>query len=307
MYTTTRRRRVDGCTDGQVAAVRASPPEMRSLVRAYLDGETTVAQPVHAATVVLLRGRSSEREAFMLRRATSMAAFGGNHVFPGGVMDPTDAVEVPWAGPGAAEWAIALGCDPSLARALVVTAARETFEECGVMLAGPPGGGVVAATDGSDWESDRRALVAHELAFGELLNRRSLVLRSDLLFSLSRWVTPEWAPRRYDTRFFAAEVPPGQEPRAFGEESTGHLWISPRDAWEQHEAGNTSFMLPTVSSLSLVEGDRDGTDRPLRNHEMDPVTFGLVGGDDELRVVCNGLAGATDVFAVGVGPLGERR
>ena len=90
--------------------------------------------------MVLLREGHVGPEVYLLRRQTSMAFAGGMCVFPGGGVDPRDHdASVAWAGPSPAEWAERLACDESLARALVCAAVRETFEESGVLLAGPVG------------------------------------------------------------------------------------------------------------------------------------------------------------------------
>ena len=111
-----------------------------------------------------------------------MAFAAGMCVFPGGGVDPRDFDHaVAWAGPAPAEWASRLGVDEATARALVCAAVRETFEESGVLLAGTSPTSVVEDTTGDDWESDRVALETRELSFTEFLDRRGLVLRTDLL------------------------------------------------------------------------------------------------------------------------------
>src|SRR5207302_7788536 len=121
--------------------------------------------------------------------------------FPGGAVDAADADEgIAWAGPDAATWATQLATTADLARTLVCAAVRETFEESGVLLAGPDAGTVLATTGDEGWEADRRALLAGSLSLAELLHRRGLVLRSDLLRPWARWITPVTEARRYDTR-----------------------------------------------------------------------------------------------------------
>src|SRR6266699_4343390 len=83
-------------------------------------------------------------EVYMLRRKSSMAFAPGAFVFPGGSVDARDAdIEVGWAGPDAQEWGRMIDAPADLARALVCAAVRETFEECGVLLAGPTADTVV--------------------------------------------------------------------------------------------------------------------------------------------------------------------
>src|SRR5262249_54338033 len=173
-----------------------------------------------AATVMLLRpapaghaegGGAPGMCVYMLRRRSSMAFAAGAYVFPGGSAEAADDdAGIAWAGPHAAEWGSRLGAPAALARTLVCAAVRETFEESGVLLAGPDAGTVLAATEDEGWEADRRQLLGGSLSLAQLLRRRGLVLRSDLLRPWARWITPVTEERRYDTRFFAAALPAGQ-------------------------------------------------------------------------------------------------
>jgi 8-oxo-dGTP pyrophosphatase MutT (NUDIX family) len=167
-------------------------------------------------------------------------------VYPGGGVDPRDFdADVAWDGPAPAEWAERLGCEEEMARALVCAAVRETFEESGVLLAGASADDVVPDTTGVQWEADRTALVERELGFAELLLRRRLVLRSDLMTAWARWVTPEFEPRRYDTRFFVAALPAGQVTRDVTSESDQVAWMSPAEAVRAVEAGEMLMLPPT--------------------------------------------------------------
>ncbi|KQC38492.1 MULTISPECIES: NUDIX hydrolase [Frankia] len=218
-----------------------------------------------AATVVLLRDAPGGRgiEAYLLRRVTGMAFAGGMYAFPGGRVDPTDmGPDVPWAGPPVTEVMHALDADPALARALVCAAVRETFEECGVLLAGAvprdPADGTAAAPslDETARAEARRALEHHELGLSELLRRHDLALRADLLAPWARWVTPEIEPRRYDTRFFVAALPGGQSPEQPSREADRMEWMRPVDALERHAAGALGMLPPTAFTLAeLSEHD----------------------------------------------------
>ena len=192
----------------------------------YADGTRTPAEPRNAATVVLLRPGATGPEVYLLQRQTSMAFAGGMCVFPGGGVDPRDFDSaVAWAGPDAGRPG-RTGSAPTrrTARALVCAAVRETFEESGVLLAGPSADAVVADTTGDDWEADRVALEGRELSLTDFLDRRGLVLRSDLLGAWAGWLTPVFEPRRYRTWFFVADLPEGQRTRDVSTESSdGHL------------------------------------------------------------------------------------
>jgi 8-oxo-dGTP pyrophosphatase MutT (NUDIX family) len=230
------------------------PEHLVARAREYADGTRTPADPRNAATVVLLRQGASGPEVYLLKRQTSMAFAGGFCVFPGGGVDPRDFdTAVAWAGPAPQTWAARLGVDQTAARALVCAAVRETFEESGVLLAGPSAHEVVADTTGEDWEADRRALEARELAFTEFLDRRGLVLRTDLLGVWSGWLTPVFEPRRYRTWFFVAELPAGQLTRDVSSESDEVTWLGALEAVEAVER-EQMFMLPPTYLTCLEVG-----------------------------------------------------
>ena len=229
-------------------------PEWSERIAEFLAGRLTPEPARLAATVVLLRppadGTSGAPEIYLLKRATTMSFAGGRYAFPGGRVDPRDSdASVAWAGPSAEEWGTRFGCSAADARALVCAAVRELFEETGVLFAGPSPTSVVESTADDAWEADRRALETRELPLTELLTRRSLVLRTDLLGAWSRWITPEFEPRRYDTAFFVAALPPGQHARDVSGEADTTVWTSAAQAIADHAAGAVSMLPPTITTL----------------------------------------------------------
>jgi len=219
--------------------------------RDILAGHQSPADPRDAATVMLLRQVAAGLEVYMLRRKSSMAFAPGAYVFPGGSVDARDADEqIAWTGPDSAEWGRIFAAPPALARALVCAAVRETFEESGVMLAGQSADSVVADTTSDEWEADRHALLDRSLSLAELLARRRLVLRADLLRPWSRWITPVVEPRRFDTRFFAAALPAGQLTRDVGGEAAEVAWVNPADALGAGQRGEIRLFPPTAVTLS---------------------------------------------------------
>ncbi|MEU1226759.1 NUDIX hydrolase [Streptomyces sp. NPDC005828] len=230
------------------------PAEWPDRIRALAAGELTPVTPRRAATVLLLRDGAAGPAVHMLRRRTSMAFAGGAYAYPGGGVDPRDEQPVRWAGPSLETWAARLGLDdPAQAQAVVCAAVRETFEEAGVLLAGETEDGVVGDTTGEDWERDRQALVARELSFADFLDRRGLVLRSDLLGAWARWITPEFEQRRYDTWFFVAALPAGQRTRDVSGEADRTVWIRPAEAAGGYDRGELTMMPPTISTLRSLE------------------------------------------------------
>lgn len=192
-------------------------------------------------------------DVFMLRRASTMAFVPDAVVFPGGGMDAGDAsVETPWGGTSPKQWAGTLGCDEERARAVVVCAARELFEESGVLLAATPDGKLPRDERGDHWAREREAVASRRMAFGDMLARLGLVLRSDWLRPRSHWVTPPCEPVRYDTYFFLASLPAGQHADGRTSEAVEAAWIAPKEALARGRTGHLKLMPPTVSNLASL-------------------------------------------------------
>lgn len=262
------------------------PDALVEQARAYAEGSATPAEPRNAATVVLMRpgaDPTSGPELYLLRRQTSMAFAGGMCVFPGGGVDPRDFDHaVAWIGPTPAAWAERLGVDEPMARALVCAAVRETFEESGVLLAGTAES-VVADTTGDDWEADRVALESRDLSLTDFLDRRGLVLRTDLLGAWAGWLTPVFEPRRYRTWFFAAALPTGQLTRDVSSESSSVAWLPAMTAVEQAEAGDIFMMPPTyLTCLDVGQyADPDAVLAEAAGRSVDIFTPEVVSDGDE--------------------------
>ncbi len=220
---------------------------------AWLEGQRLEPPTPRGSSTVLLLRESSGVEVFLLRRRRSMPFAGGMHAFPGGGIDPRDGdVDLPWVGPGPSEWGARLGCPTELAAALVCAAVRELFEECGVLLAGTGPEDVVQDVGAADWERDRLALLDRSLAMSELLDRRRLHLRSDLLRAWAHWTTPEFEPRRFDTWFFLAELPEGQVARDIGGEADRAQWVGVDRVVSEYAAGRMAMLPPTIVTVSDV-------------------------------------------------------
>jgi 8-oxo-dGTP pyrophosphatase MutT (NUDIX family) len=206
------------------------------------------ATPRNASTTVLLRDAPGGLEAYLLVRSSRLAAFAGMTVFPGGSVDPGDSHpdEPLWQGPDPASWP--LSADPDLSRALAVAAVRETFEEIGVLLAQPAEFGGAFPTV-AELAADRELLETGQVTLPGLLRSRGLVISTELLRPWAHWITPVVEKRRFDTRFFVAELPFEQEVREPSGEAVRGLWARPTDALETVRRGELGMLPPTASML----------------------------------------------------------
>lgn len=212
------------------------------------EGPPAAVRP--AATVALLRPRRDETfHVYVLRRVATMA-FGGVYAFPGGGVDRSDHPATIRT-----DWPDRLGVPDERARAVVGAAARELFEEAGVLLAGRAGDPdhTVGDVTGEDWEADRRRVAGRELTMTELFRRRGLRLRDDLLLPWARWITPEFEPKRYDTWFFVAVLPEAQTARNVSGEADRTAWISPADADGLAMLPPTRAMLDGLGAYERVD------------------------------------------------------
>jgi 8-oxo-dGTP pyrophosphatase MutT (NUDIX family) len=216
--------------------------------------------PRPAATVMLVRdkrqGLAREIEVFLMRRHSEMDFVAGVMVFPGGGVDDRDRnADIAWFGPDPAWWAERLGVAPDLAEALVCAAARETFEESGVLFAGPTDDPDGIVGDASIYGEARAALANHSLSFADFLRDEKLVLRADLLRPWANWVTPkEERTRRYDTYFFVGAMPEGQRADGENTETDRAFWSTPQAGLDEFAEGRSFLLPPTWTQLDSLNG-----------------------------------------------------
>ncbi len=207
------------------------------------------AEPTPAATVVLLRDRPGGPEVLMVRRHERAADFAGVSVFPGGLVDASDA-DPDLAPPDSCfspERALAALGEPlgeAEARSLYVAACRELFEEAGVLLARRIDEGALHRLC-----ELRPALQAGTLSLRAVLGREGCVLALARLTPFARWITPEFQKRRWDTRFFVAEAPENQTAECDGMETSEAVWLTPAEALDTYRAGKYQLAPPTFRVL----------------------------------------------------------
>jgi 8-oxo-dGTP pyrophosphatase MutT (NUDIX family) len=224
-----------------------------------------------AATVTLVRDTADGLEVLMLQRNFQSGFMPGMFLFPGGALDPGDAAAAVLARCAGVDDLIssaALGL-PSGGLAYWAAAIRESFEEAGVLLAYGESGELVNPAEPARlerFEEYRRRLNAGEQDLGEMLERERLHLAADRLTYFGHWITPVTAPRRYDTRFFVAVAPEGQEALPDNVEAIHHVWMNPALAVERYRSGEFKMRTPTLRTLeqfasyetadALIEGLR---------------------------------------------------
>jgi 8-oxo-dGTP pyrophosphatase MutT (NUDIX family) len=228
--------------------LREFPLPPRASERLAQDGAPRQpAPPIRdAATVMLVRDAAGGVEVFAFRRVPRMAFAPGMLVFPGGSVD---------AGDGGTPFHDSAPEDA----AAVAAAVRETFEECGVLLAvdADGAGPDAAALAAPAWEERRVRLAAGELTLPDVLRGEGLAVRAGDLRPWARWVTPPFENRRFDTRFYVAPLPAGQEARDLGGEGERAAWLSPGAAVEAHAAGELPMLPPTLVCLEELAAAPD--------------------------------------------------
>lgn len=210
-----------------------------------------------AASVLLLRQMRDGPEVFMLQRPVGVD-FPDLHVFPGGKLDDQDLLG-----------AFVSGCDATTADRLLgvnggglrywVAAIRECFEECGVLLARRDGKflELTEPAEVARFDGYRHQLIDGSLSMVEVCEQENLLLAADCLLYFSHWITPEAAPRRFDTRFFIARMPRMQDTDAHAWETAGSHWVAPQAALDTWRAGDWQMISPTIISLQSIVGYPD--------------------------------------------------
>lgn len=208
-----------------------------------------------ASSVVLIRDSPKGVETYLGYRPGGSPL--GSVAFPGGSLERDDDADIPWYGPSLSDWSKRLGIlDQRVVRAHIVCAIRELFEETGVLLAGTDELSVVENCDSEDWMSVREAVAGQDKSLADVLMKRGLGLRTDLLRPLSHWISPNFALRRFDTRYFAAALPVRQEPSLLRGKGVWAGWKVASEVIEQRSStalGDEAGAADTVGlPLSMI-------------------------------------------------------
>ena len=214
-----------------------------------------IVTPRPASTLILVRDGRLGLEILLGEKNSKVNFAAGAFVFPGGALDTTDLrINFRLAGGLTDEKANQiLGIDDG-GLSYWIAAIRECFEEVGVLLAKPSEKLLFNQDEFAAFCSRKRdELTCGQISFQEFVQEGSLVLEVDQLHYFSRWVTHAGSPRRYDTRFFIAQMPQGQVAQHDGGELIDHRWLSPSKALDLSGEGKLNLMFPTRKTLEKLQ------------------------------------------------------
>lgn len=210
------------------------------------------AKPRQAATVILLREAARGGfEVFLTRRPDRMPFLGGMYCFPGGAVTDDDtaphAIELcRGLTPEQARKVAGAQFSPRQAMSFWIAAARELYEEAGILLAVDAQGRRISANALS---IEHGAGSEKSASFADLLRSAGAYCGLASLTYFSRWQTPSQNTIRFDTRFFLAVLPPDQTPLASSAEVTHSLWVTPEGGMQGYTRGELPMIFPTFASL----------------------------------------------------------
>jgi 8-oxo-dGTP pyrophosphatase MutT (NUDIX family) len=274
----------------------AERPSREEIRRRVLEDRPSFAIPVEvpdppvtprdSATVILVRDGAQGLDVFMLERHLRSDFAGGAYVFPGGTIDDRDTDHA------AARFLDGPAQNGDVDAAFYLCAIRETFEEAGVLLA-RRGTTPVTFDDAGDLErfaAYRQELNARGGSLAAIAEHEGLRYAADALHYYQRWITPEFSPKRYDTRFFVAAMPEGQHPLHDDVETTASTWIRPADALTQAADGSFSIIFPTRKCLESLTrfATTDELIASTRGKRIEAVLPSVVLSDGQARVVLPG-------------------
>lgn len=197
--------------------------------------------PRPASTVVLM---DSKGRIYLTKRPQTMKFLGGYYVFPGGAVEKADHLTNP-------DYLVGKERMNSNDTAYYVAAAREIFEEVGVLLAKKKDGSLLHL-DEKTARTYRKMLTRGEMTFLQLLEKESLCLYLDSLTYFGTQVTPVESDYRYKTRFFFTNLPIGQSPIPCQHEIAEAFWITPEKALNSVRNGSLPMADPTILSLEAI-------------------------------------------------------
>jgi 8-oxo-dGTP pyrophosphatase MutT (NUDIX family) len=241
-----------------------------------------VAVPKNASTVILLKNKKSEGfEVFLLKRHEKSSFMGGNFVYPGGRVDRDDgSLEICSFSKGItfdeAQKILGGTFSPDESFAHWIAGIRELFEEAGVLFAYDQEGNLFQIRNQDEQEKFlhyRESLQKSGLTICEMAQKEKLLFALDQLHYYAHWITPEARSERFDTRFFLARYPSGQEASHDQKETTAGIWITPQKALEEKLKGEVFLSPPTLKTLEDLSQFKtiDEVFKSLKNMKIRPI------------------------------------
>ncbi len=241
-----------------------------------------VAIPQKATTIILLREKDSrEFEIYLLKRHEKSSFMGGSYVYPGGRIDPNDhdlqiCPHTKGISPEEARQTLGGGSSPEESLACWIAGIRELYEEAGVLLAYDRHGGpfVIEGTEKKKrFLNYRESLQEGSITLCQIAEKEQFLIALDQLYYYARWITPEARPLRFDTYFFIARHPIGQEASHDQKETTAGVWITPGEALRKNLTGEIILSPPTLKTLEDLTRFRTITEvfDSVKEREVRPV------------------------------------
>ncbi|MCP5382689.1 MAG: NUDIX hydrolase [Kordiimonadaceae bacterium] len=184
---------------------------------------------IDSASILVIRDNdvTGKLEVLMVKRHPDIGFAGGAYVFPGGKVDPDDLTlsrDIPFYPAGYSDF--------------IYTAFREVFEESGLIIGNE-----------GDAVEYRNALLQGEIAFSEIIKQANIIFNPDDIIPFARWVTPRQYLKRFDTRFYLAKAPQGQQVIPDFKEIIEAKWVEPIEFIDQFR---NEIMFPTLMNLKLL-------------------------------------------------------
>jgi 8-oxo-dGTP pyrophosphatase MutT (NUDIX family) len=238
-------------------------------------------RPIQPAATVLLVRDASALEVLMVRRHSGVAFGADAWVFPGGKVAAADA-DPAWDAQSDGDYG-------HYDRSLRIAAAREAFEESGLLLAARADGSLAGPEECDRLGGQRAAVEADPALFLALMREAGLRLILDRLTPFAHWITPAFEPRRYDTHFFLAVAPAEQIARHDGREAVDHVWVAPETLLQQRLRGEAKLMFPTRLNLEVLAQSPTAADAEARASKrrvvtVEPQVIEREGGGRALRI-----------------------
>jgi 8-oxo-dGTP pyrophosphatase MutT (NUDIX family) len=210
-----------------------------------------------ATTVILMREERHGFAVYLLKRSEKSSFMPGNFVYPGGMVDPEDCQP--------AVYDLCKGVSPEEANRILgrplaseeclsywVAGIRELFEEAGVLLAYDQRGNLLSLQNPAHRElmaRYRNPIQNGKATMARMAQDEKLFFAVDKVTFHAHWITPEAYPQRFDTYFFLARHPAGQEATHDHKEMTAGMWVTPQEALERNSKGEMVLSPPTLKTI----------------------------------------------------------